>query len=848
MKIIHFIWCLTIVSVAPVNLPAQKQITNSKWLVHLEKPFPNDFYLEFKKDSLLLLAKDGQTLDVSSYSIKADSLHLRKLSGPMPCEEGSEAMYKIKWLENGAKFLLDKIYDHCPFRSTSIADMTVKGKAIEENRSKFFGSVQKPVGSVSNSTLSQPPKTPSQPVTETYFGVQVTDPYRWLENLSDSSVENWYRQQAAYSKEQLSKLPHQDKIMQEFLSFARSMSNTRRTIQFTENFVIYSRIVDIMTSTSEIRMIYTNTGKDTLLFGSKDPALWDTRQYQLFNAHLSPDEKYLCIAGTKKDGSEFQCLRFFDISLLKLLPDTVFEEFLGWMPDSRSIVVRKFATTDVKADSLYRNLSSQIYTIGQKKLTDVLSTRSAPHLNLNPDMITRIMASVNSRYAIGCTQSASAYYNTVYFAPVDNYSKMGSAWKFLLSQSDSVTDMKIYGNYVYYISPVGNSNYSLKRVHLLSGKKETIASDPEKILHDFEIVNNTLYYVLRHGLQCQLFAASIDNVKNSKPVPLPAEGMGSIYVTADNKTILLSMKSWIGDAKEYKLNIKEQKWIISPINTMHHYEWDGKVESKEVWVKARDGVMVPLTLIYSKEIKLDGQNPGLLTGYGSYGNSQFPFLHPGHLILASKGIVVAIAHVRGGGELGNKWHLAGMKATKANTWNDFIDCAEWLISNKYTSPNRLIGEGTSAGGILIGRAVTERPDLFCAAIMNVGALNVSRFAFTPNGPNHFEEFGNPAIEKDFIALESMDAYLHIKENTAYPAVYITAGWNDSRVIPWQPAKFAARLQNSTSSGKPVYLVVNFDAGHGPSANPMSELKKAIEKTAFEFQQWNYDPYQNKKNE
>ena len=418
----YLITSLLLLSTTVAN--AQTQISNSKWLVHLEKPFPNDFYLEFKKDSLLLLAKDGQILDVSSYSIHGDSVLFRKLSGPMPCDDGSEAMYRIKWLESGEKFSLEKIYDQCPFRSQSIADMIVKGKAIEENRSKFFGTVQKPVGPVPNPTLTQPPKAPSQPVTETYFGVQVTDPYRWLENLSDSSVENWYRQQAAYSKVQLSKLPHHDKIMQEFFSFARSMSNTNRTMQITENFVIYSRIVDIMTSTSEIRMIYTNTGKDTLLFGSKDPALWDTRQYQLFRAHLSPDEKYLCIAGTKKDGSEFQCLRFFDISLLKLLPDTVFEEFLGWMPDSRSIVVRKFATTDVKADSLYRNLSSQIYAIGQKKLTDVLSTRSAPHLNLNRDMVTGIMASVNSRYAIGWSGSASAYYNTVYFAPVDNFSKM----------------------------------------------------------------------------------------------------------------------------------------------------------------------------------------------------------------------------------------------------------------------------------------------------------------------------------------------------------------------------------------------------------------------------------------
>lgn len=695
-----------------------------------------------------------------------------------------------------------------------------------------------------NYLQAQPPKLLPHPITETIFGKEITDPYRNLENLSDSSVEKWYRDESAYAKEQLSKLPYRQKIMPEIISFAMSMNLSKmQPMLLTGKYMIYSKVINPMGPVFEYHLINRKTAVDTILFRSNDPAIMDSK-YQLRELRISPDEQYLCLIGNKKDGSEIQCLRFYHIPTMKINADTVFEEFLRWMPDSRSVAVRHRVTTDTKSDSLYVSMATEVYKIGDKKMIDILSFRSSTGINLDPRLFTRITTHPKSSYAAGLMLSASGYYHTIYYASLGNYQKMSTSWKPILFPRDSVTDVEgnndviIYGNYIYYKSSLDNSNYTLRRILIPSGKKEIIVSDAKKILHDFTIVNDTLYYILREGMQCRLFFTLLNNLKIKKEISLPGEGIAAIGVTPDSKTLSLYLNTWTTPRMNYLFDPEKQRWMINPMYAVIKLPEEYRIETREVWVKARDGVMVPLTLIYRKDLKMDGQNPALITGYGSYGDSQFPFFNPANLIQAKQGIVIAIAHVRGGGELGDRWHLAGMKKTKANTWNDFIDCAEWLIANKYTSARHLIAEGRSAGGILIGRVVTERPDLFCAAVIEVGLLNASRFAFAPNGKTHYEEFGNPAIEEEFKYLYEMDAYLHIKDSTAYPAMYITAAWNDARVIAWQPAKFAARLQNSSASGKPVYLVVDFNAGHS-NMDP----GPIIDKRAFELQQWNFNPYE-----
>jgi prolyl oligopeptidase len=225
-------------------------------------------------------------------------------------------------------------------------------------------------------------------------------------------------------------------------------------------------------------------------------------------------------------------------------------------------------------------------------------------------------------------------------------------------------------------------------------------------------------------------------------------------------------------------------------------------------------VLVPLSLIYRKGLAMNGTAPVLLNGYGAYGISLTPYFNPYILTWTLEGGIYAVAHVRGGGEMGDAWRLAGHKTTKPNTWKDFIACAEFLAAERYTSPEKLAVFGGSAGGILIGRALTERPELFAAAIPMVGIMNPLRAEQSPNGPVNAPEFGTVKDSAECMALMEMDAYLHVEDDEDYPATLITAGFNDPRVIVWQPAKFAARLQAANSSGGPILFEVDYASGHG----------------------------------
>jgi prolyl oligopeptidase len=237
--------------------------------------------------------------------------------------------------------------------------------------------------------------------------------------------------------------------------------------------------------------------------------------------------------------------------------------------------------------------------------------------------------------------------------------------------------------------------------------------------------------------------------------------------------------------------------------------------------------LVPLSIIYPKGIKLDGSHPTLLLGYGAYGIVNVrPAFQGSWIAWTERGGILANCGARGGGEYGEDWHLAGKGPTKPNTWRDFIACAEYLIDKKYTSPARLAGDGRSAGGILIGRAITERPDLFGAAIMVSGVLDALRFETTANGVGNIPEFGSTKTEDGFKALYAMSAYHHVQDRTPYPAVLLTVGINDPRVDPWESAKMTARLQAATSSGKPVLLRVDYGGGHGLIGATLQQVQEA----------------------
>jgi len=237
--------------------------------------------------------------------------------------------------------------------------------------------------------------------------------------------------------------------------------------------------------------------------------------------------------------------------------------------------------------------------------------------------------------------------------------------------------------------------------------------------------------------------------------------------------------------------------------------------------------MVPLSIVMKKGSKLDGSHPTWLEGYGAYAINADPYFSPMVIAWLERGGVLAYAHVRGGGEYGEEWHEAAMQEKKPNTWKDFIACAEYLVQNGYTTTARLAGAGGSAGGILIGRAFTERPDLFAAALDNVGLSDMIRDMFSPDGPLNVPEYGSLDNPAGFRNLYEDSAYYHVKDGVHYPAILLTTGMNDPRVVPWEPGKMAARLQAANGGGRPILLRVDYQGGHGGIGGTKEQVEQLL---------------------
>jgi prolyl oligopeptidase len=307
----------------------------------------------------------------------------------------------------------------------------------------------------------------------------------------------------------------------------------------------------------------------------------------------------------------------------------------------------------------------------------------------------------------------------------------------------------------------------------------------------------------------------------------PGTSVEQIQADPLGSGILLTLVSDISASQPYRYDPSTDALAPLPFRQLGPDDRLEDFVTESILATSHDGVLVPLTITRPADARRDGSMPVLLYGYGAYAVTDPPQYLAETRPWAESGGALATCHARGGGYYGESWHQAGQKATKPNTWLDFIACAEHLVREGYTRPERLAALGISAGGITVGRAITERPDLFAAAIIGVGVLDAVRFETTPNGPPNIPEFGSVTTEEGFRALLAMSAVHHVRPGTAYPAVLLTTGLNDPRVAPWQAAKMAAALQASTTSGRPILLRVDEAGGHNMMGGTDAQFRQEL---------------------
>jgi prolyl oligopeptidase len=666
------------------------------------------------------------------------------------------------------------------------------------------------------SQWSYPPSITADSI-EVNFGESLADPYQWLENLDSDEVKDWFRSQADYTRGVISKIPNNETLVNEMLELDGVKKVKYSSITEKSGYYFFEKRFP----GEEIAKLYFRNGingEDMLLF---DPEKYEAGKNYTIGTWIVSDNANTLLIDITESGKERPFIRIMNIDTKEFYPEKISAAYsAGWLENSdRDFVYLKLQGDDVH--KLESNLDAKYmaHTLGDDLSKDrlILSRENDPSLGIKPEEYPYVFWYDHSPYIFAGKGSVDNN-QELYFAPKTELLSGKINWKPLCRKSDEVTNFVAYKDNFYFLTSKGASNFkvmetSLKNPDFTNAKLIMDGGDRKiesiKSSKDYLIIEQ-----IHNGIETY-FSKMNFGTGNLTPINLPLNGTTSISpLSSFSNDCQVWNSNWTTPSNLYSLNLENDNFEKGPFHVEFEFADAENLVSEEVEVASHDGVMVPLSIVYDKtKVSKDGNNICYLDGYGAYGISVNPYFNTYALPMLKRGVVFAFAHVRGGGEKGDQWHKSGKKTTKPNTWKDFIACAEYLIDNGYTTKEKLAGTGTSAGGIMIGRAITERPDLFKVAIPKVGSMNTLRGEFSPNGPINIPEFGTVAIEEEYRALKEMDSYEHIVKGEKYPAALVTTGFNDPRVISWIPAKFAAKLQNESGSGNPVLLHVDYSTGH-----------------------------------
>jgi prolyl oligopeptidase len=662
--------------------------------------------------------------------------------------------------------------------------------------------------------------------TETYHGTTVVDAFRPLEHMKDTTILSWYRQEANYAQNILQNITGRNSFQT-----AATVSNvfiSELTFTNDDHYYYLKKTTD--DTTAKLYSRHTIQGEEELVF---DPSAHKkTSKNTFYINYFSPSWNNTKIAiSLSKNDEEISEIIILDVDSKQQLPQVLNNTWpaaLGgvrWLADDSGFFYEYIPETNPDAEAYLKNVETVLYTLGSDPLQRNIyfSKQHNPEIQMNAgDFPEVILKNPGDRYLFSNVSGASAYYE-YYFTEYKNLKKKKIVWKPLFEQEDKIPFFSVDGDDLYFITAREASNFKICKTSLknpdVRHAEVLVAEDATATISDFAITKEGLFYVkTKNGVAAKLYKL-VDGESVEIPIPKPA---GAIYLLskgANYDDLWIEISGWTTNEVRYKYNAQQNTFTeerLYPQNKTANYD---DIIVAEVEVPSHDGVLIPLSLIYHKNLQKNGQNHVLMRGYGTYAFSLTPEVDPLMMQWIAKGGLYAVAHVRGGGEKGDTWHKAGFKKTKPNTWKDFIACTEYLIRENYTNPQKIAAWSSSAGGILIGRAITERPDLYAVAIVRVGKLNPLRSENTPNGLNGIKEYGTVKDPDEFTYLLEMDAYHHIKKGEKYPALLLTAGMNDTRVPAWQPGKFAAKMIQANAANTPILFHVDFKSGHGFEASP-----------------------------
>ncbi len=656
--------------------------------------------------------------------------------------------------------------------------------------------------------------------TDAYFGVNVADPYRWLEDDNSDETKAWTAAENAVTFDYLNKIPYRAAIRERLLNLVNYPKYGQPTVRGP--YVFFSKNTGLQNQS----VIYFQKGRDGTPEVFLDPNTFSTDgTARLAGFEVSRDGRYAAY-GVSYKGSDWNTYYVMDVAAKRKLDDQLdWVKFSGasWRGDGfyYSRYPKPAPGTELTAKN--ENQKVFFHKVGTAQSEDRLIYEDTAH----PDYTVGVGATEDEKYEILSVETTGKRGNAVFYREAAQPDKPFAPIVPTIGDDSFGVVEDVEAGFLVQT----NQNAPNQKVVFFDPKQPDIAKarvvieEQPQPLASLTTGGGKIFATYLKDVSSRVYQYSYAG-KKEREIKLPALGEASGFGgMREDKSLFYTFTSYNFPPTIFRYDIAEGKTALFRSPEIKGFS-PTDYEVRQIFFKSKDGAKVPMFVISKKGLKRDCANPTLLTGYGGFNISITPYFSSLRIGWLEQGGVIAVVNLRGGAEYGEKWHEAGMRLRKQNVFDDCIAAAETLIREKYTTPAKLALQGGSNGGLLVGAVINQRPDLFGAAIPEVGVMDMLRFQKFTAGKFWTAEYGSSDDEKDFHNLFAFSPLHNIKAGGKYPATLVTTADHDDRVVPAHSFKYVATLQEKADRSRPLLIRVETNSGHGSS-----NLKKAIEETA-----------------
>jgi prolyl oligopeptidase len=667
--------------------------------------------------------------------------------------------------------------------------------------------------------LESPPYTPIESVTENFHGVEVTDPYRWLEYKDSERTRRWINEQTDYARSYLDAIPGRERV-QKRIAELLAVETIDAPFKVGNRYFFLKR--EALQDQSVICMREGTGGQDQVLV---DPATRGTGARTAVRiVGVSPDGRMLAY-GVKQGGEDYQAVEILDVDNLKTLPDSLPRGLLSgfvFAADSKSYYYVHEVIDSPRCH--YRAACRHVIGTDASEDREIFFAGESPHLRLG------LQASDDGGYIAHLVIRSEAK-TTIDLYAQDVFS--GAPARLIAAEMEDP----------FYPLFVGRTLIVMTRWQALNKRLVAIDLDAPDRANWREVVPESALpitdFAVRGG---RIFVSYVENIaartdvydlsgRKAGAIPYPEPGTARLsHNPVESDELFYSFNSFTLPDTVYSFQVETGRQTIW---SRRKASFDrASIEVRQVRCPSKDGALVPVFLVGRKDLQPTGKVPTILTGYGGFGRSVTPQFSAFATFLVERGCLFAVANIRGGSEMGESWRLNGNRRKRQNAFDDFIAAAEWLIKTGYTTPEKLAIAGGSNGGLLVGAALTQRPDLFRAVVCLgplLDMLGYHRFDFAKMW---IDEYGSSEDPEDFPYLYAYSPYHRVQDGVEYPAVLLVSGDADTRCNPLHARKMTARLQAATASDRPILLEYRALRGHMPVMPLTERIESLTDRLAF----------------